>query len=542
MKKYVLILVSVVLSLGLRAQTITLEIKTDHYPNEIYWEIRNSGGAILHSRQSNYYTAQYTVYTEQYNLSPGTYTFNIWDVFGDGICCFHGIGYYKIINGGTLLIEGGNYGAGETKTFTVVGAAPLEIPTGVAATPTSSSAISVSWTSVSGATSYAVDQALNNTFTSGLQTFTAATNSYSATGLAASTTYYFRVRAVNSAGASGNSAVAQATTQSGVTIPSIPTSVTATATSSSAISVAWASVAGATSYVVDQALNNTFTSGLQTFTAATNSYSATGLTASTTYYYRVRAVNSAGASGNSAVAQATTQSGVATPSIPTSVTATATSSSAISVAWASVVGATSYAVDQALNNTFTTSLQTFTSASNSYSASGLTASTTYYYRVRAVNSAGASGNSTVVQATTSTSGGGGTSQWTTSGTGIYHMNPVHIGKSNTNTGAESGYSLYVANGIKAEKFKLEIGSAGGWADYVFDKNYELMPLDRLKEYIEKNKHLPGFPSEKKIMENKGYEMGDMVKKQQEALENLHLYVLQLEQKILELEKKLLIEK
>jgi hypothetical protein len=60
---------------------------------------------------------------------------------------------------------------------------------------------------------------------------------------------------------------------------------------------------------ISRATNATFTAGLVTTIVAANatSFQSTGLAASTTYFYRVRAVNRAGASANSATAGATTQ-------------------------------------------------------------------------------------------------------------------------------------------------------------------------------------------------------------------------------------------
>ena len=90
-----------------------------------------------------------------------------------------------------------------------------------------------------------------------------------------------------------------------VTVPAAPTGVTATATSSSAITVSWTASTGATSYTVLRSSSSTgaFTS---VGTSTTTSFSNTGLTASTTYYYKVTATNSAGMSAASAVASATT--------------------------------------------------------------------------------------------------------------------------------------------------------------------------------------------------------------------------------------------
>jgi cellulose 1,4-beta-cellobiosidase len=77
-------------------------------------------------------------------------------------------------------------------------------PTGLTATAVSSSQINLSWTASSGATSYKVKRATVN---GGPYTTIAigVTTTYSDTGLAASTTYYYVVSVVNSSGESANS-------------------------------------------------------------------------------------------------------------------------------------------------------------------------------------------------------------------------------------------------------------------------------------------------------------------------------------------------
>ncbi|WP_224370740.1 carbohydrate-binding module family 20 domain-containing protein [Hyalangium versicolor] len=89
------------------------------------------------------------------------------------------------------------------------------------------------------------------------------------------------------------------------TVPPTPTGVTATAVSSSSISVSWAASSGATSYTVSQSTSSTGTF-TNVGTSSTTSFTQTGLAASTTYYYKVTASNSAGTSASSAVASATT--------------------------------------------------------------------------------------------------------------------------------------------------------------------------------------------------------------------------------------------
>jgi endoglucanase len=95
------------------------------------------------------------------------------------------------------------------------GAASLNAPSGLAATAASSSEVNLTWSD--NATSeggFELDRATNSAFTSGLVTATLSANTISRTitGLTAATTYYFRVRAVTSVGASEYSGTASVTT------------------------------------------------------------------------------------------------------------------------------------------------------------------------------------------------------------------------------------------------------------------------------------------------------------------------------------------
>jgi hypothetical protein len=69
-----------------------------------------------------------------------------------------------------------------------------------------------------------------------------------------------------------------------------------------------------------------------------------------------------------------------------------------------------------------------------------------------------------------------------------------------------------------------------WADYVFEKNYSLMPLNEVKSYIDKNGKLPGVPSSK-FIEKEGLEVGNILKIQMEKIEEQMLYIIQLKEQI-----------
>ena len=94
--------------------------------------------------------------------------------------------------------------------------------------------------------------------------------------------------------------------------PSAPSNLTASAISGSQINLAWSdNSSNEASFTVDRATNSTFSAGLVSSNvgANTTTFQASGLSANTTYYFRVRASNSGGSSANSATASATTTSG-----------------------------------------------------------------------------------------------------------------------------------------------------------------------------------------------------------------------------------------
>ena len=170
---------------------------------------------------------------------------------------------------------------------------------------------------------------------------------------------------------------------SDTTPPSVPTGVTAIAQSQNSILVSWTASTddfGVAGYKV-------YRNGSQVGTSGTTSYTDTELTPSTAYSYTVSAYD--GANNNSAqsspAATATTfVADTQAPSVPTGVTATAQSSTSILVAWTAStdnVGVTGYKV-------YRNASQVGTSASTSYTDTGLSPSTTYSYTVSAYDAAG----------------------------------------------------------------------------------------------------------------------------------------------------------
>src|SRR5207244_10170819 len=108
--------------------------------------------------------------------------------------------------------------------------------------------------------------------------------SYSVTGLAGGTQYYFRVRASNGAGDTAYTNTANATT-----LPAAPANLTATTASSSQINLSWSDVAGESQYIIERSPDGT-NSWTQIGTSGANvtTFNNTGLSLGTTYYYRVK--------------------------------------------------------------------------------------------------------------------------------------------------------------------------------------------------------------------------------------------------------------
>jgi galactitol-specific phosphotransferase system IIB component len=101
-------------------QTINLEILTDDYASETTWELKDNMGTVLYSGGSNY--SNNTLYNEVFEIDPGDcYAFEIYDSYGDGICCGYGNGYYTLTDSDDLeIFSGGDFGQSETTEFNSV--------------------------------------------------------------------------------------------------------------------------------------------------------------------------------------------------------------------------------------------------------------------------------------------------------------------------------------------------------------------------------------------------------------------------------------
>ena len=99
---------------------------------------------------------------------------------------------------------------------------------------------------------------------------------------------------------------------------------------------------------------------------------------------------------------------------------------------------------------------------------------------------------------------------------------------NTDNFGESNHSLYIAGSSIAEEMFVKLSD--NWGDFVFEKEYDLMPLDQLEDYLEENKHLPDFPSAAEV-EKDGLALGETERLLTIKVEELTLYILELKKEI-----------
>ena len=118
--------------------------------------------------------------------------------------------------------------------------------------------------------------------------------------------------------------------------------------------------------------------------------------------------------------------------------------------------------------------------------------------------------------------------WGTPKMRISRNGAVGIGTTNT-----TGYRLSVNGKVRAKEVKVETG----WADFVFEDDYQLRTLNQVEQYINENGHLPDIPSAEEVAAN-GVDVGAMESKLLQKIEELTLYVIQQQKEIEALKQQL----
>ena len=278
--------------------------------------------------------------------------------------------------------------------------------TGLSATAQPNFEIDLAWTAPSDGgsaiTGYKIERSLDNTTWSDLVPTTGNQNvTYTDINLASGQDYYYRVSAINLVGAGTASSVA--TNQAG-DIPDTVTVLSATAQAGSEIVVTWTAPSdndyAITSYTVERSTDQT------TWTTAgggaSTTFTDTGLTDGTTYYYRVFSTN---ALGNSATSSVVNDLAGDKPDQTTGLTGVALNETQIKLDWTApgdnAYSITGYKIEVSPDNaTWTTVVADTQTNAVTYTHTGLTTVTTYYHKVSAINALGTGNASSSVQTTT----------------------------------------------------------------------------------------------------------------------------------------------
>ena len=308
------------------------------------------------------------------------YTVNIPNILGNGV------GYVGFTAG-----TGGLTATQNILTWTYAPGATVSpnAPSGLGATPASASSVQLNWTNnAANQTGYHLDRATDSGFTQNLitETLPASPSSYidTATGLAPGGTYYYRLRAFNSAGDSGNSNVASVYIP---VAPPKPTNQVVTNVTTTEIDISWQDNAGhlADGYAILRAANHGNFTQVATLpptsrpAPSTYTWSDTNLTPGTYYEYHIEAYNVSG-NNDFAGVNATTLT-----LAPTNLAALA-SGSGINLSWTAPTGAVTYNVYRGTSAGGESSTPIATGlTSTSYTDASITIGTTYYYKVTAVN-------------------------------------------------------------------------------------------------------------------------------------------------------------
>ncbi len=264
-----------------------------------------------------------------------------------------------------------------------------------AATSVTNNSFSANWSASTAATDYELYVASDAGFTAIVYQNLSVGNVTTAvvnTGLSANTTYYYRLKAKNTNGASNVSSTITMTTA-----PAPPAVSAATAVTNNSFSSNWSASTAATNYELYVASDIGFSTIVYQNLSVGNVTTAvvnTGLSANTTYYYRLKAKNTNGTSNVSLTIAMTTA-----PPPPAVLAATAATNNSFSANWSASTAATDYELYVASDIGFSSIVYQNLSVGNVTTAvvnTGLSANTTYYYRLKAKNTNGTSNVSSTI--------------------------------------------------------------------------------------------------------------------------------------------------
>lgn len=281
--------------------------------------------------------------------------------------------------------------------FNIIAPPTLAAPVGIAASIVSVFQVNLTWSDVSGEETYSIERKTGVAGSwSEIGTTTTSSTNYLDASVTAGNHYFYRVIARNGGQSSAPSAEASAA----LVIPATPTNVAASKLSSSNILVAWDEVVFASTYYLERKTGFTGTwSQIVSLPGDTLSYTNTGLSPNTQYFYRLRAGNGIGTSAYSATANATTDP--VPPTTPSLTSATATGPFTVNLLWSNASYEDGYVLERRVGtNGVWGFLTNLAQDVISFADGSVGPVTTYEYRIYATNILGPSAYSNTRAVTT----------------------------------------------------------------------------------------------------------------------------------------------
>lgn len=118
---------------------------------------------------------------------------------------------------------------------------------------------------------------------------------------------------------------------------------------------------------------------------------------------------------------------------------------------------------------------------------------------------------------------------------VYGSGVTQIGTEKVGSGPHANAMLTVSGKVACKEVRVFDNTSGYWADFVFEKNYKLMPLLEVEKYYNSNKHLPNIPTAKQIEED-GNDLAKTDALLLQKIEELTIYIVQQQKEIEELKK------
>lgn len=247
----------------------------------------------------------------------------------------------------------------------------LDAPTGLTIGSRTSSSIALSWTDVAGETGYSIERSSDGVNFTEVGTTSANVTTYTASGLSPAQQYSFRIRARNAVGVSAPSEAATGATRAGAV-----TNFAISSLSTTSLMLNWTEASGETGYRVERSTDGTTWTTRGTVAANGVSFTDTGLTAATQYFYRVVTIDAEGdATSTSSTAAATRMEAV------TGLAFTERLSNRITFTWNDLASETGYRIERSTDGKTFSNLTTLGANVTSYTDSSVSAMGEYYYRI-----------------------------------------------------------------------------------------------------------------------------------------------------------------